>query len=304
MFRLSSFFLLIFSLFIVGSSRTEAQETAEDAPAFSFWRNLPQMVSAYQEFGETLVPMDDVSARDCCAVKPGQKITLVRAGLPLGVGFVSDIFAAKIPRAGDDRMVFFDVSGLPDSLDAGSGPPAFARFSDPVYDLFVVGDFSVDQFSPESHLWDERGSIYETINEAVDRRVISRLELSAYYGATDGGGPISPDSLATEVIETCELVEFSILSPADETMTVQAISRRSENAARGITPRFVRVSFSGNSGHVLLGGTLDYFMKIDGKPYMVLRAGKYGSGGWGYSVYRLDFNRPPKRVYSDASWST
>ena len=91
-------------------------------PVFSFWRNLSISDQTYVQldFQKEAAPLSRELADRCCAVRPGQAVTLVRRGRVVGTGLVGDITAAAVPRAGDDRMVYFDVEGFPDVVFAGA----------------------------------------------------------------------------------------------------------------------------------------------------------------------------------------
>ena len=118
-----------------------------ETASFSFWRILVG-ISRQLEYQKELTPLSDEVAAQCCQVHPGQAITLVRGGRIVARGEVHQIFAALVPRSGDDRMLFFSVSGVPDSLNVASGPPAFPERESSTHDLYVIGGVSVEEYVP------------------------------------------------------------------------------------------------------------------------------------------------------------
>ncbi len=295
---------LVFYLFncasLINPSMISAGETTTEQPVFCFWRNLPERISVYQEIGETLVPLEPSIAEKCCSVHPGQNLTLIRSGKAVGTGQISDIFAANIPRAGDSRMVFFEVAGFSDSLNIGTGCPSFPRRNDSVYDMFVVGDLEIEELFPKRQQWSELLLLPPVLKEAASKNVISGLALLNMRDSSGNPVRVTPDSLGTSLNNLCDLSEYSVWAGNSSIVLIQTIKPQSGSRF----PSFVRVSYGQEPKHVLIPGVLDYFLKIEGVPYMVLRNGKYASGAWGYFIYRLNSSKPPERIHEDGSWST
>jgi len=290
--------LLVAFLVVLGSS---AAPPAHAEPVFSFWRNLVIGDQTYVrlDYPAEPAPLSQELSDSCCAVRPGQAVTLVRLGLVIGSGRVGNITAAAVPQAGDDRMVFFDVEGFTDSLDVGRGP---TRGIDPTgcdYDLFVVGDVEVRELVPEPRKWDPGEDLPAIMERALATKVIGPFS-SWSRKMTESPEFASPDTLAVALAEECELIEYKVPMGQDGNLTVQTSQRRS----RHFGPFFVRVVARSMSEPVLIRGELDFFLRADGIPYMVLRDQKPSTGAWCYVVYRLSGEGPPKRVMLDGTWST
>ena len=285
--------LLVAFLVVLGSS---AATLAHAEPVFSFWRNLVIGDQTYVRLDYTAepAPLSQELADSCCAVHPGQAVTLVRRGLVIGSGRVGDITAATVPQAGDDRMVFFDVEGFPDSLDVGRGPSRGIDQTGRDYDLFVVGDVEVRELAADPRTWDPVEDLPAIIEKALATRVISPFSFASRKRSE------SPDTLAVALAEECELIEYKIPMGQDGNLTVQTSQRRSHRFG----PFFVRVVAGGMSEPALIRGELDFFLRIDGIPYMVLRDQKPSTGAWCYVVYRLSGEGPPDKVICDGTWST
>ena len=203
---------------VVSPSVSMAQDVQ---PIFCFWRRLPR-VSGPFEYQKALTPLPSEVAAQCCSVHPGQALAIVRNGRIVASGEVDQLYAALVPRAGDDRMLFFSVSGLPDSVGVSSGPPPFPKPDASTHDLYVVGAVSVEKYEPSPSA---RQALEHGLAQAVDAKDRNRR-------------------------------------------------------------------------------TLDYFLKVDGVPYAILRFTTPNTGMWGYLVYKFTGNHAPELVYSDCSWST
>lgn len=139
-------FLLVLSCF--ASTGLPREASAEDPPTtFSFWRNLPE-TPPLLGYMTTPQPLEDDAIAEVGPVRPERAVTLVRNGRVVAHGRIDRIYAALVPRAGDDRMLYFTISGLPDSVGVSNGPPRFPDSNDNVYDLYIIGDARVEEYDP------------------------------------------------------------------------------------------------------------------------------------------------------------
>lgn len=299
--------ILIDLLVCLLAFNTFAITSGEMAPTFSFWRNLViwKQILVPLEYPRELAPLPPDMAERCCSVRPGQSVALVRRGRLLGSGQIGPITAASIPRAGNDRTAFFEVVGFPDSARTGSGPPPFPSKVERDYDMYVIGDLDVERLVPTSTRWDQPEALAAGVAEAIVAQVIRRSDVKflAWERAREGGCdiPISlqPDTLIAVLQAECELIEYSITTGEQSSLTVQTCQRLKSRFG----PYFIRVTGSRLAAPVLIRGELDFFLQVEGIPYMVLRDLLLGTGAWGYVVYRLHMDSPPEKVHSDGSWS-
>ena len=101
-------------------------------------------------------PLGDALADTCCAVRPGQALTLVREGQVVAQGRVGPLYAAAVPAGGESYRAYFDAVGFADSVVDGKALPYNAPGSLPgrAFDLYVIGDGVVTPFAPEVHIRD------------------------------------------------------------------------------------------------------------------------------------------------------
>ena len=200
--------------------------------SFSFWRNLVRdsQVLSQLEYQETLAPLSAEAARQCCAVRPGQKVSLVRGGEVVACGQVGQIFAATVPRAGDDRIVFFDVTGIPDTVGVSIGLPPFPKWRDSMYDLYVVGRVSVEEYKPPSAPWRKSTDLVEVAAEAIANRMIDRLSFMELLGDPRNRlDSLNPEAVAAVLLSEANLVEFSVSVAGGQVLTVQSVHRQYGN---------------------------------------------------------------------------
>lgn len=277
---------------------------------FSFWGNLVrgEQVSTDLEYGHTLPAYDQKLpslpaelAAECCSVRPGQTVTLIRGGIVVAHGVVDFIYAARVPRAGDDRTVLFGVTGMPDSVSAASGFPVFPGFGDRMYDMYVVGDLSLEEYEPPVCQWNQDTDIVGVAAEALAYRVVDNLCFPELLGESrDPVTTLDPEAVAAAIRSEAALVEYAFPVAGDDSLTVQSMRRSYAGGHHG----FVRVTCGPRFGPVLIRGVLDYFIKVGGIPHMVMRDSKAGTGMWTYKVYRLEVDQEPVLVHADGSWST
>jgi hypothetical protein len=199
-------------------------------------------------------------------------------------------------------MVFFEAEGIPDSASVGSGPPPFPHPTDRVYDLYVIGDAPVEDLTPPGSAWGQDGDLPTILSQALAMRVVEPGafgDLQAARGR-DAPRPLNPDSLAGVLVKECKLIQYKVPMAGNTFLAVQTCQRRSSRFG----PYFVRVVGPGLTEPAWIRGELDFFVRVDGVPYMVLRDLLPGTGAWGYEVYGLYLDSPPERVHSDGSWST
>jgi hypothetical protein len=231
-------------------------------------------------------------------VRPGQALTLVRQGKIVATGRVGRLYAADVPAAGDSYRAYFDAEGFSDSVVDGRALPYETPDSGPNgrFDLYIVGDVVITPWAPRERFWavihDELAAVAA---EAIDRRAFSTQNLPDSL-RTPGAWP-TPACLADFWFRTGTLTEIDV--PFGDGSVAQIQSVRWST-----TSGFVRVASPRMHEPALLRGRIEYSLRVDGVPYLVMTDCVSGTGMWGYSVYRLWPDRAPERVLSDASWST
>ncbi|MBK9305327.1 MAG: hypothetical protein IPM94_16065 [bacterium] len=158
-----------------------ATAESEELPSFSVWRILAEAPRGL-EYREDQIPLEEGLASQCCSIRPGQSVTLIRGGKVFGPGTVEHLFASQVPRAGDDRMLYFSASGFPDSVGGYGGPPTFPRRSDVLYDLFVVGSRSVEA----ADLTPDQRKRYSKLLESSAPLTPIESELPDWFFTVDG----------------------------------------------------------------------------------------------------------------------
>lgn len=306
---------LVFLLLISASSI--AQETA--SPVFSFWRNLVlgRQAIGVQSFRTDMAPMPPEMAERCCAVKPGQAVTLLRRGRIIGSGRIKSITATEINRAGDNRAVFFDVAGLPDSIGIRSDA-VFPRQIERNSELYVIGEVAVKEYAPTSTSWREAADIALVVREALESKAVQLehfMNLAVHLARARSmhvkvdslwsvmraeRSSTQPETLVELLRNESKLIEYSVEVGNGSFIEVRSSQRKEYPYG----PYFVRVSSPRLTQAVYVPGELDFFLQVDGNPYMVLRHLIAETGAWCYLVYRLYADRRPERVHVDGSWST
>jgi hypothetical protein len=287
------------------------------SPVFSVWRNL----SARHVFAEldyvapdTLdyrhapAPLDATLADTCCAVRPGQPLTMVREGEIVGHGRVGSLFASREPSGGDSDRAWFSAVGLPGTAGDGRTPPFAAPHADQAPtgsrpDLYVVGDVTVEPYAPAPHVWlPGRDRLDAILAEAADRHLIHRSSFppDRWWPAVGDHLPVPawlPDLLLREGI----LATYTVPVGSGPPLSVQSVRLRGgADAGDG----FVRVEGANLPRAACLGGGIVCFLRVDDAPYLLLRERIPGTGMWGCFVYRLWPDRAPEEVLADTSWST
>lgn len=286
---------------------SEAQPQVDVAPVFSFWRNLVlhDQVHIPLEYSRDLLPVSPDTAARCCAVRPGDTFTLVKRNGIVRSGEVGSIVAASVPRAGDDRVVYFDALNMADSSSAFRGPPTFPRPDERDYELYVVGDFEVSTVEPAARLWAESKDAASIIEGALTSRVIRKADLGylAWETARLSGREISRsvqlDSLVNTLSTECELAKYSI-AVGDADLVVHSCQRRTGRWG----PYFVCVSGVALVNAEYFRGEIDFFVRVENDVYMVLRDVLFGTGAWAYRVFKFRRDDVPIEVHADGSWST
>ena len=275
---------------------------AEHQAEFSFWGNLRmnRQADAGVTSSSELHELSSEVASRCCAVRPGQPVTLVVGGKVVLCGTVQAIYAGSVPRAGDDRLVFFEVEG-PDGRNREINPLGFLpEYSNANYELFVVGPVSVAALSLAPRSWSSEVDFAAVVDRAVRTRVLDPFWFPENIsGSKESFAAATPDAIAELLENEADLSEYSVPSGAESVFVVQVLRRPSAKSVHG----FVRVVGGGLAESVLLRGLLDYFLLVDGVPHMVMRDARAGTGMWKYAVYCLTPEVGPQLVHEDGSWS-
>lgn len=298
-----------------GASRAR-RSAAAGAPVFSAWRNLPAThVFAELDYVEpdtfdyrhAPAPLAGALADTCCAVRPGQPLTLVRAGAVVGHGRVDALFASREPCAGDSERAWFSAAGLPDSAGDGRLPPFAAPYvgdgphgSRP--DLYIIGDVAVETYAPTPHQWlPGRDRLAGILDEAAAQRLIHRTSFPRdRWWPTEGGRLPAPAWLPDLLLREGVLASFAVTVGDGPPLSVEVVRLRGGvDAGDG----FVRVDGAGLTEASYLGGGVVCFLRVDGAPYLLLRECIPGTGMWGCFLYRLWPDRAPEPVLADGSWS-
>ena len=292
---------------IPGTSR-RAPGAAVGTPVFSVWRNLARHSHVFAEleyvtpdipdYMHSPAPLPDALADTCCAVRPGQKLALVRTGYVVARGRVGRLYAADVPAGGDSHRAYFDAEGFPDSVVDGRALPYNGPDSSPNgrFDLYVVGDVAITPCAPRERAWEVTpDELAAVAAEVIDRRAISTHSLPDSL-KTPERWP-TPARLAAFWLRHGALTEVEVALADGSVVQVRTV--RWDR-----TSGFVRVAGLRLPEPALLPGRIEYLLRVDGVPYLVMTHRVPGTGMWGYAVYRLWPDRAPERVLSDGSWST
>lgn len=284
---------MVFLAIMIPSARGMA---GNKKPEFSFWGNLPiaQRLLKHLPFELRFEPAPLVDPDDLaqCPVNPGETLVLIRNGKLVGRGRVGEILAGWLPRAGDDRVVFFLPEALPDSVLI-SKELTFPGLGEGDFDVYVVGENAVQVLEPAETNRAGDDEARRMVENAIRAGVFQPFDFQPAKWVD--GVPVLPDPPeALAWLE--ERTDF----------VIQAVGVNDDFTVRVAIcdPFFIRVQTADHIKPYFLRGALDYVLEIDGSCYMIMRAGKAGSGAWGYDVYLLQPNALPTRVYSDGSWST
>ena len=162
----------------------------------------------------------------------------------------------------------------------------------------MVGDVEVRELAAEPRKWEPGEDLPAIVERALAAHV---LEPYSFAGRAAGrSDPESPESLAVALEEECELLEYTVPLGEFGSLSVQTSQRRDHRFG----PFFVRVVGDGLAEAALIRGELDFFLAVDGIPYMVLRDQKPATGAWCYVVYRLSGEEPPENMICDGTWAT
>lgn len=299
---------------INGISRRAAGATV-GTPVFCVWRHLPREshVFATLEYVTPDIPDYDHSpprlaealADTCCAVRPGQTLTLVRDGQVVAKGRIGALYAAMVPAGGESYRAYFDAEGFADSVVDGKALPYNAPDRDPggAFDLYVVGDGVVTPLTPAVKNGDAgREHLAAVAAEAIDLRALSLRTLpDSLRDPQNRAAWPTPARLAEFWRHDAVLTDFQLPVGDGATALVQVLNWWPQ---REPTHGIVRVSSPGMPKAAFMGGHLEYFLRVDDVTYIVMTDREPETGMWGYSVYRLRPGRAPERVLSDGSWST
>lgn len=279
-------------------------------PEFSFWGNLPEAVSIV-EGTEPPAPLP-TSLRTRCRIQTGERLTLIRGGRILGRGQVGELYGGSIPGAGDDRVVFFEAAGLPDSIDVRCNrgwPLPYDPDDDkrtPLiynqsYNLFVVGPHDVDFADTDTLAMPRTIDLRETISWLLGEGTVSPVEFHR-SGVGERGSLAMPDTnaavawLEAETDLGMQRLRGPLASP------VFVLTCRSSVHRFG--PYFSVFYSEDFMERHAVRGELDMILRVDDALYAIVRDGQAESGAWSYVVYRLEDAGRVQRVYTDGSWST
>jgi hypothetical protein len=292
---------------IPGTSRL-APHAAVGTPVFSVWRNLVRHSHVFADleyatpdipdYMHSPAPLPAALADTCCAVRPGQALALVRQGKVVATGRVGRLYAADVPAGGDSYRAYFDAEGFADSVVDGRALPYNTPDSGPNdrFDLYIIGDVAITPCAPRERPWAViRDELAAVAAEAIDRRAFSTHSLPDSLH-TPGTWP-TPACLADFWFRNGALTEIDVPLGDGSAARIQSVRWYT-------TSGFVRVASPRMLEPALLPGRIEYLLRVDGVPYLVMRHSVPGTGMWGYSVYRLWADRAPERVLNDASWST
>lgn len=268
-----------------------------EPPEFSFWANLPHATRVLKytlnpEERHEPVPLVDSEKLAQCRVALGAPLVLIRNGALAGGGQVKEIRAGWVPRAGDDRVVLFVPTGLPDSIAVGLDLH-FPGRRDREFDLYVVGDHEVRMLTPVKGSQVGEDDFQKAALMAIEDGIFYPFDFPSPKWVE--GRPYVPDFPEA----------FEWVSGQTEPVNLEVeISGEYSVKVMNCDPFFVRVKTADHVRPFSLRGSLDYFLDVDGSCFMIMRKDRPGTGMWGYLVYRLQPNAMPELVYSDGSWST
>ncbi len=280
---------------------------ATGEPRFAFYGNLPEAVperdpDPAHQHPPAPVPQDDVKAT--WHAQPGEPLFLVRDGRIVAAGQVGAIHRGWWPRAGGDRIAYFQTVGLPDSL--ATIIPAednfFPRSNDGGYDLQVIGRQRLAIVVPDTATVPTDFDLHAAVCGLEPGRV---LDPRAYpeLCSQDTSGRIVPPATATLVDHLAGEGAFSVLDAASSSGRRVRILRCTPTPDSAAGAFSVLYAADGRRAGAIKG-TLDVILDLDGWFYLVAREAQWGSGLWRYRVYRLDDFGEPRLVYTDSSWST
>lgn len=273
-------------------------------PVFSFWRNLPNARNKLNwdhKNRHQPIPLSDLDISSCTPIRQGDPYTLIRSGALVDSGKIGRIYKGWVPRAGGDRVVFFKPFGVFETYSR-LDDIFFPSLTDPVYDLYVVGDWEIETVRPDTLPIPAEVDLPTIISRLVDERTLRKNDFSSILQLDEDGNRNLPDfpEVADWIVAETSLSFFSVTENSDQQTLV--LSCTTKNHRYG--PYFSIFYSEKMKILAALKGELDFVLKIDKVLYFFVRAGKAGTGAWGYDVYRLDEHGIPSRIFQDGSWST
>lgn len=280
---------------------------AQTGPRFSFWGNLPEAMPDHEPDPgrrHPPLPIPEIDVRSGWSVQPDQPLFLLRAGRLAGAGRVGAIWRGWWPRAGDDRIAYFTALGLPDSVvpRVPAGEDFFPNRQDPDYDFYVMGCTRIAVVLSDTVPLPPQLDIHAAICGLGPRLYLDGRDFQELC-TLDAEGRIVPpttrelaDHLAGE--GALSLLEVASQSGLRFDLLVCA-------PVPGRTGGSYIVVFDADGRRSgAIKGCLDAILEIDGGLHLVMREASWGSGAWGYRVFRLDELGTPILAHADASWST
>jgi hypothetical protein len=246
-----------------------------ETPVFSVERNLVVFQQAMRrsfDFREDLAPLDPVMADACCTVKPGQPITLVRGSQVVGIGVVDAIIAGLVRRAGGDELVYFTVTGMPDSLTIDSGPPMGLR-TRAGYDLYIAATTPVTVLPLPAESWSDPDTFNSVMHQLFADDVLAGPR-TMVGGAIDVRGYEGTRILASVPAQGAWCLDFACIT----------------------APAWAK--------SINLRGKLDRLLEVNGVVYVVMVDCLPGTGAWGFWIQEVRPDGSVLEVHTDTSWST
>lgn len=280
---------------------------AQTGPRFSFWGNLPEAVPDHEPDPgrqHPPLPVPETDLRSAWSVRPDEPLFLLRGGRLAGTGRVGAIWRGWWPRAGDDRIAYFTPVGLPDSVvpRVPAGEDFFPNREDPDYDFYVMGCTRIAVVLSDTLPVPPQLDLHAAVCGLESRRTIDGREFQELR-ALDAEGRIVPPTTRELADHLAGKGAFSLLEVANQggqrfdLLVCSPVPGRTGGS-------FVVVFGADGRRSGAIKGCLDTILEIDGGLHLVVRDGSYGSGAWGYGVYRLDELGTPILVHADGFWST